>query len=1263
MISRRLKLGAVAVATVLGASGYYLYSVLAAQAQGELAQAPLNNQVQVPPAFMMAVDDSGSMTFHNQFPGADGKACWSRDSSNSPYSFFVTSGANAGQLRTGTTSGGACGWAFSYGASPRNGENNSWRGIPPVDTMGFARSSDYNPAYFNPAITYQPWLNSDGTSFGNASLTATRIDPRTGGAGLGTVNLTAWHDGTEVAGSNGDLSDRFNTYNGMVLPAGTVYRTENTNGCGGLTGGTWSRPDGWTYWHTLSSDHTMSAQCNVFIKHRLATFYLKSDTRPPGYGSVPRVKAEDACGPGCDMWRYDIRATDTAALQNFANWFSYYGNRHRALIAGLTRSLTSVNNMRVGFFRISQHASRDEPVSKSSERVAMYDMGDADDKASLYTEILKNFGWSSTYNRQAVNAAGQQLKRTDNQAPVKLQCQKNAIMLFTDGYSNGGGPSVSNSDGDGPMGAPFSDSNANTLGDIAARYYREPLVPGGKVPVPGTCPSSDPKVDCQTALHANFYGVTLGGRGDLFNPDVDKDPYTDPAVYQNWPAREDDDRSTIDDIWHATVNTRGELVNARSPADIVEAMRRILRSVSSGNSPSGTLAVTGSRIGDRTLAIEPSYQINNEGTDWSSELRAVKLERNLATGEVVEAAEGGWEASAVLAGMAAGTRQNHVWFGTSNGTGASQFNGSNVSLAALCSNPRPGMSRCTASEITTELGIDANHAVAYLLGDESEEVGNGGPLRDRTNRLGDIINSTPVVSAPTDDYGYRSLPSPYGSSYGTYLENKRDARNVMVYVGANDGMLHGFDGGMNAEGELDSNGGRERLAFIPRAVLGHMGNLLFPYDAEDGGDQKFDHRYFVDGPLAVSDAYYGGGWKTVLVGTTGAGGRSVFALNVSNPGAFTSSSNKLWEIDDQHPTADVRNNIGHVLGRPVIVPVKSGSTVAWKAIFGNGYNSTNGNAVLFVVDVGTGNVQMISAIEATAPAGSNGLGNVVVADRWGGGSMTTRIRDGYADTVYAADRKGAVWKFDLRSGSSATVTNPVFVTQEHAEDGVRYRQPIIGGLTATAGQGGGVMLFFGTGSFSFGSDAADSSIQSIYGVLDRETGSTVNSGNLLQRSITGTVNGSRTIGGGTMTSGFYGWYLNLPTGERSVGYPRVASGVLFIPTYAPSVADGCATTGFNWLYGLYTRNGGPALSSVRVGSPSGNTRGANVGAIALDTGGTAPVKDVGVTVLSRAAPPEPGDPPNNPDEEHCWMRITVPGAAEPMFVPYPCGRQSWRQIQ
>lgn len=87
---------------------------------------------------------------------------------------------------------------------------------------------------------------------------------------------------------------------------------------------------------------------------------------------------------------------------------------------------------------------------------------------------------------------------------------------------------------------------------------------------------------------------------------------------------------------------------------------------------------------------------------------------------------------------------------------------------------------------------------------------------------------------------------------------------------ANDGMLHAFDGGMGADGQMDADGGKERFAYIPSTALGHMGNLLLPNDPTNQNAQRFQHRYYVDGPVTISDTYGSNGWTTSLVGTAGA---------------------------------------------------------------------------------------------------------------------------------------------------------------------------------------------------------------------------------------------------------------------------------------------------------------------------------------------------------------------------------------------------------
>lgn len=1260
MVSSRIKLIIAATALVLGAGGYFLYSVFAVQGQGTLAQAPLNDQVVIPPAFVMAVDDSGSMTFETLFPGDNGQAFWT-GATASTNGFYDASGELNALLPA----------VFpAYAHVIPNGINidqTNRVAIPPIDNFGFARSPEINPSYFDPEITYSPWLraNADGTitSFPDASITAALSDPRNGGSVQ--INMTSPRLDSTAAG-------RFYLRNGMVLPSGTSYYT--TNNCGGLG----RTPATRNTWVTLTDAHTVTATCRTSIGYFPATFYLRTTTpAPANYNTmaVPgRVLASNACGPSCDMWRYDITAANFGAaypdmIQNFANWYSYYGNRNRAMVAGMTLSLSDVQNMRVGFFTINNRTT-----------AVMRDMGIAADKAALYTSVIGLPASGGTPNLFAVEHLGEQFLRTDANAPVQLACQKNAGMLFTDGFSNSGTPGAPAVIG---LGEPFDSTPADSLAAIATQYYQATLrsgpgFPGGQVPVPSGCAASplDPRLDCRADPHMNFYGITLGVNGTEYVSG--RDAFETP--YPNWPGYTPDDPSAVDDIWHATVNTRGELISATTPADITAAMRRVLASVSSGDTPSGSIALTGSRIGADSLTVVPAYVAINNATDWYSTLTAATVTTDPITG--VATFEEEWEASNELPGVAG----RDIWFGRGS-VAPVRFDATNVSLNDLCNNPRPGMSRCTASEIAAlGGGTTLDEAIAHLKGEDDDEVTRGGDdkLRFRTKALGDIVNSTPVISAPTDDYGYRSLPAPYGGTeYLDYLTDKKNDRRPMVYAGANDGMLHAFDGRLEADG-----GGVERFAYIPQSVLGHMGNLLFPYDPADGGDQKFQHRYYVDGPVTVSDAYYSGAWETVLVGTTGAGARGAFALDVSDAsleaGGSFSAGDRLWEISDLNMDldVDVRENIGHVLGRPVVVPVRTGSStgpVKWRAIFGNGYNSVNGKAVLFLVDIDTnvlasGKITMIEAIESGAPAGSNGLGNVVVVDRFSGTDLTMRGRDGFADTVYAADQKGAIWKFDLRNADPADQDTPLFTTLTYAsgpeED---TRQPILGGLTAASGPGGGVLVYFGTGSFSFNNDPGDTTLQSLYAVLDNGSGTTVTRSNLLQQTIvsTTTVDGRtfRTTSSNMMTTGRRGWYLDLPDSERFVGYPRIESGVVFMPTYAPNAASGCDAVGNNWLYGLNALTGGAGLSRVRFGSPTGDSPGPNTGAVALvgEAGKpvTAPIKDVAVLTAPRLPPLASGATPTELATAlavGCSMVVQVAGAPS-MYLPRPCGRQSWRQIQ
>ncbi|WP_129136432.1 PilC/PilY family type IV pilus protein [Luteimonas sp. YGD11-2] len=1243
----------------LGGGGWLMHSVFGAQARpgAALAQAPMNTQVQIPPSFIMALDDSGSMNWETLNNTRDGTFTWARETSGGQRRFYRANGT-----------------AFGYGEGLNNttnflmvfaypGRNNQQNRIPPVPNFGFARSHEFNPAYFNPAVNYVPWKRADGSDYLVVDPTNAPVDPRPAGSNNKlnhTIDLTQ-----DLERDDGDW--RFTVRQDMLIPAGT--RFSGGNDCGNL-----HRGGGW---NTHTQDITASQNCLVGFSYFPATYYLTSSTSP-GYTATPLQIVNPVGGPpNTTLYRYEIRpenyaspAQYDAAIQNFANWFTFYRTRREALISGLTNSLVAVNNMSVGWFRINDRSN-----------VTMRDMSNLTQRQALFNDIYALRASGSTPNRRAVRHLGEQFKRTGSNAPVQLSCQRNAGMLFTDGYINEEGNSPTDYDNaDGGMGPPFADNFSNTMADIVVPYYSQSLRPdieANAVPVPAACagPSPDPRLDCQRNLHMNFYGITLGTLGRMYGvtylPDpempwvVSPDPFT---VHPGWVAPQDMHPNAVDEMWHATLNSRGEMINATTPAAITAAMRRILLTVAAGSSPSGTLALTGARVGTGSLSVTPEYEALNEGTDWSGKLSATRLSMSTGSNAIVQ--QFAWEASTRFPGHA--IRSSQTYFG--RGATVHQFNAGNLNLSDLCTKSNelyPGMSRCSDTELTA-LGADAGSAVRYLMGDVTLEEQNGGFLRDRTTLLGDIVNSNPVVSSPRDDYGYRSLGGAIGTSYASYLQNK-SSRGYMVYVGANDGMLHAFNGGMSADGTVTSNGGRQEFAYIPTTALGHMGNLLFPYNPANGADQKFDHRYYVDGPVTVSDicgtsCNASSDWRTALVATSGAGGRSVFALDVSSPGSFGASS-RLWEISDLNTSLPqtVRDNIGFVLGRPVVVPVKIGTNVRWYAIFGNGYNSKNGRAVLFIADLsGTSPVRMIEAVESGAPPGVNGLGNIVVLDRKGA-SPGDWVRDGFADTVYAADQKGAIWKFDLLDTTNSTLTTPVFTTREHTEGGVVYRQPITGGMTAATGPGGGVMLYFGTGSFSFNGDPTDTSMQSLYAVNDPVNGPATST--LTRSHLVGqTVASDRSLDVVATPLASRGWYVDLPTGERFVGNPRIASGVVFMPTYVPNAGGtGCATAGLNWLFGLNARSGAAGLSAARWGAPDGASPPEGTASVSLNTRGTAPVKDVGVNVLPRLSPPVP-DPtapglPPNPPAAGCWMTVTVAGLVDPLYLPYPCGRQSWRQIQ
>ncbi|MFZ2752686.1 MAG: PilC/PilY family type IV pilus protein, partial [Lysobacteraceae bacterium] len=304
----------------------------------------------------------------------------------------------------------------------------------------------------------------------------------------------------------------------------------------------------------------------------------------------------------------------------------------------------------------------------------------------------------------------------------------------------------------------------------------------------------------------------------------------------------------------------------------------------------------------------------------------------------------------------------------------------------------------------------------YIRGDRTQEpqFNAAGLMRDRNTLLGDIVNSSP-----------------------TYVKTSTTVETV--YVGANDGMLHAFN----------AANGVERFAYVPRGI--DLAKLK-AYSEPD-----YSHHFFVDGPIITSTSRELAN-RTVLVGSLGRGGRGLYALDVTDPTIF-GPAKVMWDKDSSFD-----GDMGQVLSRPIIAKLNDGST---GLIVSNGLNSTSERAVLFVLDLVSGDKIAEIDTGVGSPVTSNGLAAPRGWDEDGNGTV---------DTVYAGDLRGNLWKFDLSDSNHSQweVANnrPLYAPI------VAGTQPVTGGVTIAVDPATDKRwVFFGTGRLLSTGDITDTSRQ------------------------------------------------------------------------------------------------------------------------------------------------------------------------------------------
>jgi type IV pilus assembly protein PilY1 len=1115
-----------------------------------LSQTPLFAQNAVQPNIFYMLDDSGSMDWEFIYNDGTGLA-----SDTDPLGIFYMGDQGFGL-------------------------------IPGSANQRLYMCRGYNTFAYDPTSTYTPWVGRDngGATFQNAYLYGggteaapnwnVRNDPYTTASttfNLGAANIEAYWTWTDSNANNaydaGECGDTTSNAGGIDFASLSIAQQKN-----------------FANWYSYYRKR------EYVLKRAVSELFLRSQARV-GFSTLHRNGTASQKVENVDDISLPV---NTTAQTNKTN-----------LLAELHQNFSSGGT----------------PLRLAMDRVGRYFRGG---DSTAFTAL---FGSGAALHTTA--------ETVDARSPILNsakggECQQNFLVLMTDGYYNGGysgGTAVGNADNSGSGSVFYSptsqygDGQSATLGDIAMHYYKNDLATSlvNRVPysagldplTPGTLTPGDaatfddvpavPAVEAGTKMHQHMVSYTvafgLSGNLDPFGTKNASACDTNPAdpcwgsapnPYGGWPnvspATMENDPEAVDDLWHAAHNSRGLFLSAKNPIGLVNALNNAIVNIQSRTGTGSTGGASGSSAATTTRLYIPQYV----SSTWSGGLIALQFTFDVAGNFTGLADTNDWlspvsDAGLVLNSQVSGTgwNSNRAVVTSNGGAGTGKaFRWTSLTSAQ--------QSQLDQNFITSTADGLGQARLEWLRGSRANE-GATGTLRTRssTTVLGDIANSAAVHVGPPESFYPDTIESAPWSAFRAVYAN----RKPMLYVGANDGMLHGF-GACTGNSSIDPSTctaldrGYEKIAFVPNSVFSKLNRVP---------DKSYSHQTYVDGTPVVGDVFINGQWRTVLVGGLRAGGQGIYALDVTDPSSFSEAnagSIVLWEFTDDISMGANRGSVdlGYTYGTPVLAKMNNNR---WAAIFGNGYNnseadgraSTSGQAALFVVDIETGTTIQKISVTGGSVATPNGLSTPRVVDV---------NSDGKADFAYAGDLLGNIWKFDLRDTNAAPswTASRLFT----ATDPGNNPQPITSKPEITYHPDGqlGIMVYFGTGKFIEGPaiDTSSIAVQSFYGVWDRDgrngpVVTQVNKNELLNQTLstTSTAIGSvpaRTVtdtqiaGWGIGASQHMGWKVDftLFPGERVIANPDYwGLGRIHFSTIKPDV-DPCGTGGDTWEYQLNTRNGG-----------------------------------------------------------------------------------------
>jgi len=774
-----------------------------------------------------------------------------------------------------------------------------------------------------------------------------------------------------------------------------------------------------------------------------------------------------------------------------------------------------------------------------------------DSYSDIWTSIwsVKARGWTpltAAIDQARISIFPDYLQNSPNEA-----CRKNYVIVITDGADTCYSPSGDRDQA--PIDAAAALYNAGV--DNAQGFF-------AKVFVIGMGGVSD-------TLRSTLNGMAIKGGTDA-NIDDDYDPTTDDAAYFT-----DSAEQLAEALLDAIQEIQSEALTFTNPVIPSIRSNAYETTLIANFVPSETSAFWKGHL--------ESYLINEYG-----EIVDINGQPGVdGNGKII--IEPLWDAGQRLS--ITSPNQRNVYSAKPNGLGGwnrEDFKPENADFDPFSDfNIRCDPSRCNRTN-------KMKKRINWMLGmDVHDEDGDGNKAESRSWKLGDIFHSTPmIVGQPTTTFNDIGYNTPHTDEDTTFYKEYK-GRKQIILAGANDGMLHAFHGGTwSAQDETYSLGtGMEEWAFVPNNLLDNVKRMPFHHETYvDSSPKAVD--YWVDANNDYEKQW--SEWHTIVVSGERGEHPYYFALDITDPGSANYPEVK-WEFTDSAMGGSWSEPIfGRIKKKDSNNPDGSDYTEQWVMYVSGGYLEDNekGNA-FFVVDLDTGekiweytyednvwdHALMIYSIPSTVAA-------------------VDRDNDSFTDTVFVGDLGGQIWKFEMGEYVGGQIN---FVAAEDNDNDNLYdnwtgqlffhtlnpNQQIFYPPSLVFDSSHRLWIYFGTGDRL--DPRADTSQDRFYGILDRYTNYA-----LYDEALEDITNSAAEA---PFSESFYGWYYDLPVGEKVLAKNTVYKGVLLFTTFTPDVnSDLCSTIGGSAnLFAMDYLTGDGAYDRDSDGDVDLNDRVVNIG--------------------------------------------------------------------